>query len=154
MPAINGVATRVTATCLVLLMLYVFWHVVIDGTLIGKPVEYWPGCFTSIRTSYTPGDSIRLMISASKYKSLRGEVTWNLMNLETHELFKFAARETTLGTGTHTYNIPVAVVPARATPGKYQMIGMVTYQVNPLKVVTYQLQSDNFTVREGGDDYP
>ena len=151
-PTLNELAIRLSATCLLVLTVYIVWSLSIDGTLTNKPVVYWPGCFGVTKHHFHPGEDITARVVATKYSTLKGDVNWNLMNLDTKRVYPYAPRKTVLDQGFADYTMSLATLASDVPSGRYKMLGMVTFSVNPLKDITYALSTDEFEVQNGTNE--
>lgn len=142
---------RLCAVMLLADCCFLVWAINIDGSWPRPFIEYWPGCFTSHKDSYRPGEPIKLRIVATKQSDLAGDVSWSLVNRDTGEVTYFATRQTTLGPGLNDTLVRVGVIPTRIDPGHYRLDGLVTYNVNPLRMITYRMQSNLFAIEGGAD---
>lgn len=123
----------------------------IDGSWPNPFIQYWEGCFTSVQTSYKPGDPVRLRVVATKRSQIAGDVSWSMVNQHTGEVTYFEPRQTVLDAGFNDTIVRIGVVPSKIEPGPYRLNGLVSYNVNPFRNITYLLQSDQFTI-EGPSD--
>lgn len=155
MKIINGYAEKILITSSVLITIlcaYIFYAMVIDGELLNRPVTYWPGCFTSTKSVYGANDDIKLRVIATKHRPIVGSVMWQMVSVDSRQVVaQFLARPTVLGEGFHDYSIKVGEVPVNTPDGKFFMRGMVVFPINPLKDITYTLQSDVFEVQNGAN---
>jgi hypothetical protein len=111
------------------------------------PIHYWEGSFTATKAEYYPGDEVALRVVATKYRLLPGIVSWRLVNEETKEVFTFASRPPTIkSTGYIDENVRILTLPSRIDPGRYHLEGMVTFELNANKTVSYSLHSNSFII--------
>jgi hypothetical protein len=147
----NGTSQKIAiinGVFVTLLCAYVFWLIAIDGEYYKPVIQYWEGCFTPSKEALSPGDSIILRVVATKNRTLVGEVSWTLVNAHTRQVVAFfLTRPTVMRKGYNDANVNVGIVPTYIEEGYYFMNGMVTYSVNPLKEVAYQLESAPFYIR-------
>lgn len=142
---------QLSTLILITLSAYLIYSTNIDGSWPKPFIQYWDGCFSSIEARYKPGDPVRLRIVATKQNHLAGDVSWSMVNQQTREVTYFATRQTVLDAGFNDTIVRIGVVPAKIEPGLYSLKGLVSYNVNPFRTITYRLQSDQFTI-EGPSD--
>jgi hypothetical protein len=137
---------KLAALSMVALGVWVVYTTEIEERIY-PPIVYWEGCFTSVKSEYHPGEDIVLRVIATKYRILPGSVTWRLVNEDTREVFTFAAGPPTIKhVGYVDDNVHILTIPSRIDPGRYYLEGMVTFDLNVNKTVSYPLRSNLFTI--------
>jgi hypothetical protein len=127
---------------------YSFWLIAIDGVYYKPVIEYWEGCFAPAQEIFYPGNDIILRVISTKNRALVGQVSWSLVNVSTRQVVAtFLTRPTIMHKGYNNALVTVGVVPVHIENGYYFMSGMVTYNVNPLNEVAYQLESAPFYIK-------
>jgi hypothetical protein len=132
---------------LIVLIIVLGWLQFIDGSLY-KPVLEMEG--PMLQTSscyYSPGDMVWVKLKAKKNRNIIGRVKWNLVD---NRLFHYTAREVTLPIG--NYNIWIEVerlpkhMPNRTEDEEWSFKGSVEYRINPIKTVSYPLETTVFKI--------
>jgi hypothetical protein len=137
---------KLAALSMVALGLWVVYTTSVEE-VVNPPLSYWAGSFTSVKSEYYPGEDVILRVVATKYRLLPGSVAWRLTNDETGEVFSYAARPPTIKSpGYVDENVHILTLPTRIDPGRYHLEGMITFELNTNKMISYPLHSDSFTV--------
>jgi hypothetical protein len=137
---------KAAALSMVALGIWVIYTTSIEE-VVNPPVSYWTGSFASVKPEYYPGEDVVLRVVATKYRLLPGSVAWRLTSDDTGEVFTYAARPPTVkGIGYVDENVHILTLPTRIDPGRYHLEGMITFELNTNKMVSYPLHSDSFTV--------
>jgi hypothetical protein len=144
-----SISVQVCALCLLAIVGYVTFCITIDGVYVNQPAIYWEGSFSIPDNKIFPGDALLARIVVTKIGTVHGDAAWSLVNVDTREVITFYPRSTILGSGFHDSNVRIATIPLTATPGKYFARGIISYQVNPLKIISFQATSEEFIVEEG-----
>lgn len=141
---------RVTAILLVVMALSVAWLFFFDGVLSGPVVTFHSGCYETTQSTYHPGDSVYVHINLTKHRNITGQSLWMLTGPcdDGKEQLLVPIEGTMLrapaGKLNHIYRL--AVLPYDLPPGKWKLVGQISYAVNPFRTVVYPVESNEFTV--------
>jgi hypothetical protein len=133
----------------ILFSAYLIFAVFLDGVYVRPVITYWPGSFTVEKAQYHPGDDIYLRMVVSKYRSLTGRVNWSAVS-DTGVKIGFAERNTALPSGDLDMLVKIVTLPKNISPGTWYLVGLVSFEVNPISTVTLPLSSNSFEVIEPG----
>jgi hypothetical protein len=120
-------------------------YMLADGVYFGVPLKLSNGgeVFTTA-SSYHPGDEVQASFTYCKQRDIQGFVDYQLV--DTYVRF-YPAERFNVPLGCHTYNIDLGKVPGDVASEDYHFTGTITYRINSLTSVTYQLYSNSFTVK-------
>lgn len=121
------------------------FYSIIDGVYYKKPLVFDSNILTTDKQVYKPGDQIWL--------------TWNLCkNRPSTAIVNFAfINEVVVAMPEITRNLPVGCydqpifnfkIPECIHEGDFIMKGTVVYHINPMKTITYDVQSTTFIIKK------
>jgi hypothetical protein len=113
-----------------------------DGTLWHPIVAYDRMVFPTAKNAYAPGEAVYARVEAYKSRDIIGEIQWSLVN---HKITYYTPRPLPLPSGVVDGWFEIEKLP-KCEAGEYHFEGIVTYHVNPLRVVTYKVQTSPFTI--------
>lgn len=133
-----------------MLFLFIYWYF-LDGTYVRKLNDLPQNRMITRQTtqaSYHPGDSVFVTINVCTYKhgAKSPTVEWQLQD---NVITFYTEREQPLmGKGCNANKIvKVEDLPKNLLPDVYHFVGYLKFKVNPIKVITYKLQTNNFEVK-------
>jgi hypothetical protein len=115
----------------------------LDGSVVGPVVTYETQVLPTDAKTYAPGDAVLARVQFLKHRDIVGEMKWNLVN---HRVYPYASRVISIPHGVVDAWFPVEHLPTGCAEGEYHFEGIVSYRVNPLRVVSYQLRTDPFLI--------
>lgn len=118
------------------------WMLFVDGAFVRIPVVYDRHQFPVNQKVYLPGETVLARVEAYKSLDLVGSVQWSLVD---HQIRYYKARNLPLPRGVVDAWFPIETIPECAS-GTYHFEGIVSYRVNPLRVVTYKVRTDDFEI--------
>lgn len=123
--------------------LIIYW-VVLDGVYMRRVIVF-DGPLQTTAKIYQPGDMVRYKISFCKYRSITPQIQWTLIN---SYMTIFVARDAGIGElGCRKDLIAESEkIPLDAVPGKYHLNLHLKYQVNPARIVEYDLHTNDFEI--------
>lgn len=136
-------AIAVLSGLLLVSVLVVGYLAFLDGTVVNPVISYKTSVLTTDEAIYSPGDLVMAKVQFFKSRNIVGTMKWNLVN---HRVFAYAAKEISLPIGVYDLWNPIERLPTTCAAGEYHFEGIVSYRVNPLRVVTYKLQTEPFRI--------
>lgn len=124
-----------------------YWEL-IDGGLIGKVITIQnPLQVKTEKTIYHPGEMVQGYITFCKYRNVVATIKDALID---DYLKEFSPRDTTSGVIGCKQNLLVNfdLIPPDTFPEKYHITRTLEYNINPLKTVVIQLQTNSFEVQK------
>lgn len=122
------------------------WFEFVDGTIY-DPVLEWGTRFgrqyQTTKDVYCAGDMVYARLVIHKNRSIPGILKWNLVD---HRLINYPPREVTLPAGVWDTVVEIQQIPWDADSGEHWFSGEVSYQANFMRIVTYPIWSNKFTV--------
>lgn len=117
--------------------------VFLDGTVFNPVVTYETPEFPVSKSIYAPGEIVEARRQFAKHRNLKGTIKWSLVN---HRIIPYTSREIALPVGIIDAWSPVERLPDVLESGEYHFEGLICYQVNPLRVVSYPIKTERFRV--------
>jgi hypothetical protein len=115
----------------------------LDGTVIDPVIRYESKLLPVQHSIYSPGDVVVARIQFYKGRDVVGEMKWNLVN---HRIYPYAPKKISMPMGVADVDFPIEKLPDGCALGTYHFEGLVSYRVNPLRVITYQLKTEPFQI--------
>jgi hypothetical protein len=123
------------------------WFQFIDGTYFRPPIEFESRIFQLTKCWYVPGETVQAHVKFRKNRDISGRVKWNLLD---NRLFEFTPRMVSLPVGEYDMLIDICKLPehmpATGPEEMWKFMGIAEYQVNPIKVVSYALETTEFVI--------
>lgn len=118
-----------------------------DGILFDKPFSVQNGgSLATTQSVYHAGDAVQATGSFCKYTTIPGTISWEL--IDTYIRFYEPVRLT--GNGCYHNSISIERIPIDTPPGAYEFKGTISFRMNALTTVYYQVQTNQFTVASTG----
>lgn len=143
--AIRDWAIVVSSVVLLTLVFLVGYLMLLDGTVINPVITYETMVFPVDKSIYAPGDMVVARNRFYKSRDLMGTMRWNLVN---HKIQEYATKDISLPMGVHDIWFPIEKLPNTScgNGGEYHFEGLVEYQVNPLRTITYKISTEPFRI--------
>lgn len=119
------------------------YMVFLDGTVFNPVVTYDTQTFQTNKSIYEPGDMVEARRQFAKHRDIKGKIQWSLVN---HRIISYTTKELALPTGVIDAWSLVEKLPEVLESGEYHFEGLLCYQVNPLRVVSYPIRTEPFLV--------
>jgi hypothetical protein len=136
----------ILAGLLFLAMIVIGWMMFIDGTIWRPVIVYESTLLETDKSIYSPGDLVYARIEFYKSRNLVGEQKWNLVD---GRIFPYASRKVSIPSGVTDKWVLIEKLPNCET-GEYHFEGLSTYQVNPLRSISYKLKTKPFRIMPSG----
>jgi hypothetical protein len=124
-------------------VLVVGYLMFLDGSVIDPVIQYESTMLPVQHSIYSPGDVVVARIQFYKSRDIVGEMKWNLVN---HRIYPYSSKQISMPMGVADIDFPVEKLPEGCALGTYHFEGLVSYRVNPLRVVTYRLKTESFQI--------
>lgn len=139
---IASISVVVMSGILFVTTLVVGFMMFVDGTIWRPVVTYDSTILPVDKGVYSPGELVLAKVEFYKSRDEIGEMKWNLVN---HKIIAFSPRKISIPSGVTEKWFPVEKLP-QCEKGEYHFEGLVSYRVNPLRVVTYKLKTQPFLI--------
>jgi hypothetical protein len=123
-------------------MIVMGWMMFVDGTIWRPVITYDNSLLETDKTIYAPGDLVYAKVEFYKSRDLVGEQKWNLVN---GRVFAYASRKVSIPSGVTEKWMLIEKLP-HCEKGEYHFEGLSTYQVNPLRSISYKLKTRPFMI--------
>jgi hypothetical protein len=122
---------------------YLFYLSSIDGIFVNKPYTYDNTIFITNKLEYRAGDQLTGKWKFCKNIDASPTINWSFVD---DLVFNLPAHYGVLSRGCYNQEIFISEIPASLYPGKYHMAGRVEIRVNPLRTITFEVSTNNFTI--------
>lgn len=123
-----------------------FYWAFFDGDIVHKVIEFEnPTQLKPEKDTYRPGELVRVYMTFCKYRNVTPTFESAIVN---QVLTPYPPRQGTLGT-TGCYKdllVDLETIPVNAHPGTYHFNRVLHYPSNPLRSITVELRTTNFTI--------
>lgn len=149
---IAGLTVMVSSVVLILIVSFLA-YIPVKVVEIAQPIQILNDRGESIK-SINPGEKIFYKIRYRKYKDISGTLSAQLINSYTLVFPSFLINfpktdEEKIDTINHYDELMVQLdLPKTTMPGKHYVVGILTYQINPLRIQTYTFKTDSFIVNK------
>jgi hypothetical protein len=121
------------------------WLYIIDGTLYEPPLELQLGLIQTDKEVYHPGEMVKGRFLFHKNGHTDGIIKWSLNNSHT---LVYSERILSFPAGIYDKILDIEFLPnlCAFVNGSFYFSGVITYQINPLKNVSYEVRTTPFKV--------